>query len=1015
MIAVILAQLAARWGQAATLYLLSIAATVAAVSVPAYAVAVDHAAVERELAEADAGSLVVILPPLSATAPSPTTELPSHAEELPAYADARSRLKSFVPVTTTQIQVQGLERGNRAALEYNLMARDGLCRHVTFLEGRCPVGNREAALPSSLAKKTRLGAGDTVVLTPVRSSEDGGWEPDGPPVSLTLVGVFRANDPGSAYWTLEDPLGAVGDPAIVTNRRTLETLLHQRETIYLDAILPERLLTPERIPQLRRELQTAERRLSQQNPSGISLLTRLPEMLDRIEEQGRHARALLPIAAAPLLALCWLVIHLAVGHGVWSRRQELGIVAVRGAKWPTRALLVSGESLVPLLAGVPTGLVLTGLLVSVAAPGKSGVIAIDTEQLLAAGVAGVGTLAAALIAMRRELSTPVARLLRQVPPRSRRLTLAAVEGLTVALGLAVVIELRAFDGELVGIMVAGPAVVILAAATLVSLGAKPLLNVAGRWSLRRGKVAPAVAALYLARRPGSVRLLVVLALVSGTLGYAAAATDVASQGRLAEAEQLLGAPRAVEVRQADRGQLLHAVRAADPEGKYAMAVVSAPTTGDEPPVVAVDSTRFARIVQWSSRYGTMSPARVAEALRMPGKASLGAREPVVVRDGELTAELIPDSLTPDGVLEVSLQLVSLTTGEQVIASFGSLTAEQTTYQTEVSGCADQCRLAAITLSMSGAQTERLGVTFQSLQQGGEVVMSTQEFADEKRWRIPEEGPIIDQLHMSGGDDGLLVWQPYARANVDYVLQAVDVPYPVPAVIAGRLPSKEIVNIDGDRVQFTQAAKLDGLPGVGAVGALIDLEYAERLTREPGAAVSPRVWLAADTPDSVITRLREEGLGLTSDTTIESLRAETERTGAAMALHFYDLAAVLTVLVGLGALALVIAVDRRIWTRGMRSLHIQGAAERTTAAASVWSYGGIVVTSALIGLVAALGAWFASGLRLPFGVEESLLPAWPRWPQMVAGVAVAVLLLFVGALAGGWWQRRLVRVRREGDG
>jgi len=200
-----------------------------------------------------------------------------------------------------------------------------------------------------------------------------------------------------------------------------------------------------------------------------------------------------------------------------------------------------------------------------------------------------------------------------------------------------------------------------------------------------------------------------------------------------------------------------------------------------------------------------------------------------------------------------------------------------------------------------------------------------------------------------------------------------------------------------------------------VGALIDLEYAERLTREPGAAVSPRVWLAADTPDSVITRLREEGLGLTSDTTIESLRAETERTGAAMALHFYDLAAVLTVLVGLGALALVIAVDRRIWTRGMRSLHIQGAAERTTAAASVWSYGGIVVTSALIGLVAALGAWFASGLRLPFGVEESLLPAWPRWPQMVAGVAVAVLLLFVGALAGGWWQRRLVRVRREGDG
>jgi putative ABC transport system permease protein len=226
-----------------------------------------------------------------------------------------------------------------------------------------------------------------------------------------------------------------------------------------------------------------------------------------------------------------------------------------------------------------------------------------------------------------------------------------------------------------------------------------------------------------------------------------------------------------------------------------------------------------------------------------------------------------------------------------------------------------------------------------------------------------------------------------------------VPYPVPVVGAGNLPEL-VTGIDNELIRIERRAALTGIPGAGAAGMLMDLEYAERLALEPGAASEPRVWLTGDAPPEIVDRLREQGLVITADRNADDARAASDEGGAALALRFYLLAAGMAVLVGLGALLLVTAVDRRTWRKALRELYSQGLAERTTTAAALWSYGGMVIAGAVAGGLAAGAAWLGTGRRLPFGVDETALTLWPQWTVVIgAWLAVVAVLLAAAVVAG----------------
>ncbi len=123
---------------------------------------------------------------------------------------------------------------------------------------------------------------------------------------------------------------------------------------------------------------------------------------------------------------------------------------------------------------------------------------------------------------------------------------------------------------------------------------------AGRRAGRRarpaaGPAGSALAAFQLARRPGVQRIFLLLCAAVALLAFAASAVDVAAQDRSVAATVGTGAPRVVSVEHVTRSQLLQAVRAVDPEGRYAMAVAGVPPgRPGEAPKLAVDSSPAGR-------------------------------------------------------------------------------------------------------------------------------------------------------------------------------------------------------------------------------------------------------------------------------------------------------------------------------------------------------------------------------------------------------------------------------------
>lgn len=1001
MIALLLAQIRTRWGQALSLLVLSMVATGAAVSAPVFADSIDRAAAAEQAATASSRELMVSIPvTFHEWSESPSGHL--------AHAEAMSALGSFEPVFTAEIRVRGLPDDPRAHGLHRLLGRDGFCQQVVFSAGRCPVASREIALPRDLATSTSRSVGDQVTLVPAVEMR-GEIHDDGPPAVVTVVGIFDARDPDDPYWTAAlHPLGAGAQPAaIFTNRTTVQTMAHVQERFHADAILRAEALTPEQIPRIRGQIADAARRLAG-TELPPNLVTEVPSLLDRIEDQGGRARLLLPVAVSPLAGLCWLVLFLAVGHGVAARRQEIGAIAVRGVPARTRAAVVASECLAPVLLGVPLGL---GLAIGLGgwvgpAPGRFALPAgqlLTPGYLLAAGVALAGSLVAVLLALRRELATPVAKLLRRVAPRGR----AAVAGEVLLIGAAgaVIADLRFFDRDLVGLLTLAPALVMVAAAVLAARVARVLTDLAGRWSLRHGRLAPALAARHLVRRTGATRLLVVLGVGFGLLCFGTASAEVAAAGRAAEAERTLGAARVVSVAPVDAGTLLAAVRAADPAGVHAMAAIRVPRSQHDPPRLAVDASRLAPIARWPE--GGPPVAEVAAGLRPEAPA------PAVVHDGVLVAELVPERGAAGGVLTVEVRLVPVTGGQPVTASFGRLVGDQATYRAEVSGCPEGCRMAGLTLRAELDEARDLGVVLRALRQGGEDVTGG-DLADPARWRSPDGGVTAFPTDLQSRSGGLSVTVERVTGAAEIPIGYVDAPYPLPVVTAGDpVVAGTLRGIDHELLEATTTAVVPALPLLGASGVLMDLEYAERSSARPGTVHPGQVWLAADAPAGIVDRLRAQGLHVTGDQSVEDLVAAAERTGAAHALRFFQLAGAAAGVVGLLALALVVTVDRRGGGPGGRELRRQGVRSRTLTWAAVWSYGGVVLTAALTGAFGAAAAWLATGDRLPFGLDRSVLPPWPDLGAVAAPWTVAAAVLLVAALAGAVGQR--AGARTEGAG
>src|SRR5690606_17003609 len=167
----------------------------------------------------------------------------------------------------------------------------------------------------------------------------------------------------------------------------------------------------------------------------------------------------------------------------------------------------------------------------------------------------------------------VAGLRRRVPPRHGGWRADVLELVVIAVAAAGVYQGHAEladAGEPSLLALLAPGLVALAVALIVARALPWLPAAAGAAPLPYGRAGAALAALHLARRPGTHRVFAVLAVAVAVLTTTALYGNTASAAWTQRANLAVGADRVLTVRAANSATLLAAVRAEDPDGAYAM-------------------------------------------------------------------------------------------------------------------------------------------------------------------------------------------------------------------------------------------------------------------------------------------------------------------------------------------------------------------------------------------------------------------------------------------------------------
>ncbi|MEU4622125.1 FtsX-like permease family protein [Actinoplanes sp. NPDC023801] len=997
MISLVLAMVWNRRGQAVTLALLAMLAVASAVAAPAYLIAAERAVAEGQIATATPNELS-----MAARRTTDRNDDPSAGIKFPDVGRVLLLgVNGFTFYHSAEVPTVGLEKLNE--FPTRLVFRQDICAHVRILTGRCLAGEGDVLLGEHTARRLELRAGDTIELTAARMNgltRPPVYEPDGAPKTLTVTGTYRAADPADAYWGLHGYFVSMagfdvgpGEPAF-TNAVTLDAMQRTITAMAIDGIAEPGTLDADRLGAVRADMNrlkatAAELEESLQFDSGI------PGLLDRIDEGQSGARLLVPVLSVPLVLLACFTIYLVVGYGAEGRQSELAVVALRGSRWWTRWWLATGESLVAVLAGAVAGCLAGQLLVNAAAavlyPGVGSAPALSSLRY--APLAAVAALLAAVAAQRRQLVSPVAKLLRRTPAADRR-RLAVTEAVLAALAVAAGVQYYLSEQSLTGVGLFAPALIVLALALLAARLLLPLVNRYAVRALGRGRLGTALAGLQLSRRPGAGRLFALLVASVAVAGYAACTVDTAARGRDIEARVGTGAERVLTVQSTGRQQLLAGVRAVDPHGNFAMAAVRIPAGAGAAPGIAVDTLALPAVAAWPD--GTADQSGLRDLLHPPAPAPLTFSGPDLVVEADTKSS---------GLLRLAVSVSSLTGPGGQVVDLGDMRQGSHTYRQSVAICEDGCRIQAVKIAGVGSGT---GVTGEVLIRGINTDTAAP-LGEPSRWRANQHA------RLASTPDGLLVMVTVSGAVADTAyFQLISTPYPLPIGYAGPPPPTGTIADSGPAtIAIAPVAGLPVVPGIGRHAVLVDLEYSDTISIEPKLAPEPQVWLNARAPADIVERLAEHGLTVVSETSAAQIKAGLDHQGPAVALWFHVIAAILAGLLGAGALGLTVAVDRTRRTEDLAALRIQGLRPRPAGLATLWTYPVLVIIATAVGLLVAVAAWRLTGWALPLaGVDppDLPLPSWPR-PSALLGAAGAVLAVqFLVAILSGRNLRRRIESR-----
>jgi hypothetical protein len=498
---------------------------------PLYAEAAAQAGLERKLADADAEQAGLDVS--GRVAPESYARTSARIEE---------QLRRALPA---------LDHVHRVAESDSVAAADGrryilgfveeIAEHATLRSGRWPDASGdvpEAAISTAAAERTGLAVGDTVRLRGARTVTPG---------PVRIVGLYAVSDPEATLWW-NDELALDGvrgrdtptfGPLVVSERTLLGTA--QRFRASWRARPEAGAFTVDGLQRSADSVSGLEERLREGVPSGVAppvVATGLPELLDESRRELRVARSgvLVPLAQLALLAAYGLVFVAALIRR--RRRREDELLLTRGANPRSLVFATTVEAaLLAVLATLAAPWVAALAIEAVSAAGPLAAARLDLEPQVGASAyalafaGALGCLAALVVPLLRDQKDAT---------RGAQPGFFARTGLDVALlvaGGVALWQLRAegspvVEGEVDVLLVAVPAIGILAAAVLAGRLLPPVFGFLARVAAARPGAVAALATRRLTRtaaehRPAAV--LLVAAVAIGTFAAAYATTWDATQ------------------------------------------------------------------------------------------------------------------------------------------------------------------------------------------------------------------------------------------------------------------------------------------------------------------------------------------------------------------------------------------------------------------------------------------------------------------------------------------------------
>ena len=857
--------------------------------------------------------------------------------------------------------------------------RDRFCANAR-LTGTCPAAPNDAAISTDAARRLGLRVGGALRVRSVTSPT---------PLAFRITAIYQPLDPAGAYWSDELFRSQGSLDPFFTTLESFRSPELARTTVAYGVEVPAPLLRGDGGYDLNGLVNAAGPRLA---AAQLDLDAPTGALVDAVRGERIAVAKGVAVALGQVAVLAWFAFALAGRFTGRERRADAGLLKLRGSTGRGILRLALGQHLIPLAAGGAAGWV-AGFLVAWPLAGGLPVRVELWAALLLSLAAVLGVLAVALLVLLAvdalAQRAPVAVLLRRVPSARRDWRSGVVDAALVALAAGAVFQART-GGR--GLGVVAPALVALAVGLVLARLLRWTADRAGGAALRAGRIRLGLTAVRVSRQPGIDRVFALVVVAVATIALGAGGYLAGRVERAERADVELGAPRVLTVAAQTRTQLLHAVRRADPTGRYAMAAVV--DTTNDPPVLAVDSARLAAVATWRPEYGPVD-ALTRTAGPAPLPLVTGDRLTVAVTSERRTTTLLGATLQHEG------------TGEGIRVEFRGIRPGPRTVSAAVPGCAvaPGCRLVGWEL-FTPAGADDGAVTIRSLAQRNpdRTVLDGRGLADVTRWRSEFATPAV---RVTAAGAGLTLATVPAGATE---VAAVDSPLPLPVVLAGATPSTwrfddaALSRFGDPATPVRVAATASLLPVLGGDGVLTDLDAARRVAGDSDQGGTLQVWLSRDAPASVVDAL---ALPVLADRTATGRVAGLAAEGAVVTAPFALFAVVTALLLAAALVALAAAVDREPQLDQLSALRAQGLPRDTALASAYAGAGALAVAGLLGGLVAALVARPVAAVTAPpFPDGWRVLPPPGALGPAALGIAAVVALVVLGATA--WLSVRRLR-------